>query len=97
MSTVEEVTEARIATLTGRIGEMRDHMDQAGLRLQAAEAQLQAGGNMSGRRSTDPPMPQSSVESSEHVVEDDLLKQLELSAHQYELGESKCRRSLRRY
>ena len=27
---------------------MRDHLDQAGLRVQAAEAQIHAGGNMSG-------------------------------------------------
>ena len=56
MSTVEEVTtavrrvaahEARFAVSTERIDEMRDHPDQAGLRLQAAEAQIQAGGNMS--------------------------------------------------
>ena len=57
MSTVKEVTtavrqvaahEARFAVLTERIDEMREHLDQAGLRLQAAEAQVQAGGNMSG-------------------------------------------------
>ena len=53
MSTVEEVTtavrqvaahEARFAALTERVGEMWDHLDQAGLRLPAAEAQIQAGG-----------------------------------------------------
>ena len=52
MSTVEEVTtavrqvaarEARFAVLTERIDEMRDHLDQAGLRRQAAEAQIQGG------------------------------------------------------
>ena len=55
MSTVEEVTtfvrevaEARFAALTERIYEMRDHLDQAGLPLQSAEAQIEAGGNMSG-------------------------------------------------
>ena len=57
MSTVEEVTaairqvaahEARNATLTGWIDEMRDHMDHAGLRLQAAEAEVRSGGNRSG-------------------------------------------------
>ena len=57
MSTVEEMTtavrqvaahEARFAVLTERIDEMRDHLDQAGLRLQATEAQIQAGGTMSG-------------------------------------------------
>ena len=57
MSSVEEVTaavrqvaarEARFAVLTERIDEMVDHLDQAGLRLQAAEAQIQASGNMSG-------------------------------------------------
>ena len=57
MSTVEVVTtavrqvaahEARFAVLTDRIDEMRDHLNQAGLRLQAAEAQIQASGNMSG-------------------------------------------------
>ena len=57
MSTVEEVTaavrqvaghEARIVMLTERIDEMRDHLDQAGLRLQAAESQIQAIGNTSG-------------------------------------------------
>ena len=40
--------ETRIAMLTERIDEMRDHLDQAGLRLQAAESQIQAGGNTSG-------------------------------------------------
>ena len=57
MPTVEEVTtavrqvaahEARFAVLTERIDDMRDHLNQAGLLLQAAEAQIQAGGNMSG-------------------------------------------------
>ena len=57
MSTVEEVTtavrqvaahEARTAVVTERLDEMRDHLYQAGLHLQAAEAQVQAGGNMSG-------------------------------------------------
>ena len=41
------------------------------------------------RTSTDTPMPQSSVESSD-VGEDDLRKQLELSVLGYELGECKC-------
>ena len=39
--------------------------------------------------STDTPMPQSSVESLEQVVEGDLRKQLELSVPQYKLGEWK--------
>ena len=39
--------------------------------------------------STDTPMPQSSIESSEHVVESDLRKQLEPSLHRYELAEWK--------
>ena len=40
--------EARFAVLTERIDEMWDHLGRAGLRLQAVEAQLRAGGNMSG-------------------------------------------------
>ena len=44
----EAAHEARFAILTERIDDMRDHLDQAGLRQQAAEAQRQAGGNMSG-------------------------------------------------
>ena len=39
------------------------------------------------RTSTDTPMPQSSAESSEHVVEDDPRKQLEFSVPRYEPGE----------
>ena len=35
-------------TLTERIDENRDHLNQAGLRLQAAESEIQAGGNTSG-------------------------------------------------
>ena len=45
--------------------------------------------NSAWRTSTDTPMPQSSAESSEHVVEDDLRKQLELSVPRTELGEWK--------
>ena len=41
------------------------------------------------RTSTDTPIPQSSTESSEHVVEGDPRKQLELSAPGYEPGEWK--------
>ena len=46
MSTVKEVTTAvrPVATLEGRI----EMLTQAGLRLQAAESQIQAGGNTSG-------------------------------------------------
>ena len=45
----EAAHEARFAILTERNDEeMRDYLDQAGLRLQAAEAQIQASGNMSG-------------------------------------------------
>ena len=56
MSTVEEVTtvvrqvaahEARFVGME-RIDDMRDHLDQAGVRLHAAEAQIQAGGNTTG-------------------------------------------------
>ena len=56
-SSVAEVTtavrqvathEARIEMLTARIDEMRDHLDQAGLRIQAAKCQIQVGGNTSG-------------------------------------------------
>ena len=39
--------EAHTVMLTERIDEMRDHLDQATLRLQAAESMIQAGGNMS--------------------------------------------------
>ena len=57
MSLVEEVTaavrqvaahEVRVVMLTERTDEMRDHLDQAGLRLLAAESKIQAGGNTSG-------------------------------------------------
>ena len=44
----EAAHEARFAVLTERVDEMRDHLDQDGRRLQAAEAQIQASGNMSG-------------------------------------------------
>ena len=59
MSSVEEVVaavrqlaahEVRIDKLTARIDEMRDHLDQAGLRLQATESQIQSCGNTSGVR-----------------------------------------------
>ena len=40
--------EARIEMLTARIDEIRSHLDQAGLRPQAAESHIQAGGNTSG-------------------------------------------------
>ena len=57
MTTAEEVLaairqvaahETYIATLTARINEMRDHLEQAGARLHAAETQLRAGTNASG-------------------------------------------------
>ena len=38
----------RIAVLTERVDEMRDHLDQAGLHFQTAEGQIRSGGNMSG-------------------------------------------------
>ena len=45
----EAANEARFAVLTERIDEaVRDHLDQTGLRPKAAEAQIQASGNMSG-------------------------------------------------
>ena len=37
--------EAHIATMAVRIDEKRDHLDQAGVRLHAAETQLRAGMN----------------------------------------------------
>ena len=40
--------ETDIATLTVRMDEMRDHLDQAGVRLHAAETQLKAGMNAGG-------------------------------------------------
>ena len=51
MPSVEEVAtavrqgaahEVRIEMLTARIDEMRDNLDQAGLRLQAADSQIQS-------------------------------------------------------
>ena len=57
MSTAEELSaavrqvaahETHIATLTVRIGEMRDHLDQAGGRLHGVETQLRAGINAGG-------------------------------------------------
>ena len=57
MSSVEEVAtavrhvsahEVCSEMLTARIDEMRDHLDQAGVRLQAAESQIQSGGNTGG-------------------------------------------------
>ena len=40
--------EVRIVMFTERTDEKRDHLDQAGLLLQAAESQIEAGGNTSG-------------------------------------------------
>ena len=40
--------EACVVMLTERIDEMRDHLDQARLRPQAAESQIQAGGTTGG-------------------------------------------------
>ena len=40
--------EACVVILTERNDEMRDHLDQARLRLQAAESQIQAGGTTGG-------------------------------------------------
>ena len=57
MTTAEELSaairqvaahETHIATLTARINEMRDHLEQAGAHLHAAETQLRAGTNASG-------------------------------------------------
>ena len=40
--------EVHSATLKARIDEMRDHLDQAGVRLHAAETQLRRGMNEGG-------------------------------------------------
>ena len=57
MSTVEDVTaalrqvaahEARVVMLTERMDEMREHLDQAGLRLQAAESKIKTGASRVG-------------------------------------------------
>ena len=42
--------EAHIEPLAARIGEMRDHMDEAGIRQRAAKSQLRTSGNPGGIR-----------------------------------------------
>ena len=54
MATAEELSaavaahEAHIVTLTARVNEMREHQEQAGVRLHAPEAQLRAGASAGG-------------------------------------------------